>query len=92
MDLRKLSQNNADALRKAIGEKLTCPMCGQKEFVVQGGFIHNDMQTSLESLVMFSSAALNTAAVVCQHCGFVSFHDLRVLARIGQQGGGNASE
>ena len=30
MDIKEFTRKNADALKKTIGEKLTCPMCGHK--------------------------------------------------------------
>lgn len=92
MDLKEFTQENADALRRAIGEKLTCPMCGRKNFVVVGGYIRNDLQTRLDSFVIGSGVAMSMAPVVCQHCGFVSLHDLKVLSRIKPNGGDDASK
>lgn len=92
MDIKELTQENADALRKVIGEKLTCPMCGNKDFIVLGGFVRSDLQTRLDSFVMFSSDVLNIAPVICQRCGFVSFHDMKVLARIKKNGGENGNK
>lgn len=57
MDIKELTQRNADALKKAIGEKLTCPMCHHKDFIVVGGYIRNDIQTQMDGWVMGSAAA-----------------------------------
>lgn len=38
-DIKEFTQKNANALRKVIGDKLTCPMCGHKDFIVLGGGI-----------------------------------------------------
>lgn len=81
MDIKELTQRNADALKKAIGEKLTCPMCHHKDFIVVGGYIRNDIQTQMDGWVMGSAAALNMAVVVCQHCGFVSHHEMGILQK-----------
>ncbi len=82
MDIRELAQKNADTLRQIIGPKLTCPMCGNRDFVVLGGYVRNDVQTELGSFVIGSTDGLNVAPVICQNCGFVSFHDLAVLERV----------
>ena len=82
MDIKEFTQKNANALKKAIGDKLTCPMCGHKDFVVLGGYVREDIQTKMDSWVMGSQTALNMAVVVCQHCGFVSFHEVTVLQKM----------
>lgn len=81
MDIKEFTMKNADALRKTAGKILTCPMCQHHEFVVVGGYVREDIQTQLNSFVMGSPSALSMAVVVCQHCGFVSHHDIRVLQR-----------
>lgn len=80
-DIKEFTQKNANALRKVIGDKLTCPMCGHKDFIVLGGYIREDIQTRFDSWVMGSKTALNMAVVVCQHCGFVSHHETTVLQK-----------
>lgn len=82
MDIKEFTHKNATALKKAIGDKLTCPMCGNKDFVVLGGYVREDIQTKMDSWVMGSQTALNMAVVVCQHCGFVSHHEVSVLQKM----------
>lgn len=81
MDIKEFTRKNADALKKTIGEKLTCPMCGHKDFMVLGGYVREDLQTQMNSFVFGSPVALSMAVVVCQHCGFVSHHDVNVLQK-----------
>jgi transcription elongation factor Elf1 len=81
MDIKEFTRKNADALKKTIGEKLTCPMCGHKDFTVLGGYVREDLQTQMNSFVFGSPVALSMAVVVCQHCGFVSHHDVDVLQK-----------
>ena len=64
MDIKEFTHKNATALKKAIGDKLTCPMCGNKDFVVLGGYVREDIQTKMDSWVMGSQTALNMAVVV----------------------------
>lgn len=86
MDIKEFTMNNVAALKKAAGEKLTCPMCGHHDFLVIGGYVREDIQTQLNSFVMGSPAALNLAVLVCQNCGFVSHHDTNILQRVTKDG------
>lgn len=92
MDIKELTLKNANALRSAIGAKLTCPMCKHNDFVVVGGYVRDDIQTQLNSYVFGSNSALNMAVVVCQHCGFVSHHLIDVLRKVETKGDADGSK
>lgn len=92
MDIKEFTKSNVDALKRTAGEKLTCPMCQHHDFLVIGGYVREDIQTQLNSFVMGSQVALNMAVVVCQNCGFVSYHDINILQKKKQTGGDNAAE
>lgn len=62
MDIKELTLKNANALRSAIGAKLTCPMCKHNDFVVVGGYVRDDIQTQLDSYV-FGSEKVKDASV-----------------------------
>ena len=92
MDIKEFTRKNADALKKTIGEKLTCPMCGHKDFMVLGGYVREDLQTQLNSFVFGSPVALSMAVVVCQHCGFVSHNDVNILQKAIKGGDENGAK
>lgn len=66
-----------DALRDA-GATRGCPRCGNDSFRILAGFLHHGIQTEPGS-VQFGGPGIETWALVCNRCGFVSQHAIDVL-------------
>ena len=66
------------SLVNALHEKLPtleCPMCHKKKFALADGYISNVLQDNLEKIKL-DGTCIPTAAIICEYCGFVSFHAL----------------
>jgi hypothetical protein len=60
------------------GVKTTCPMCGNRNFILADGYFNNIMQTDFQNFVL-GGPSIPTIATACSNCGFISQHALGVL-------------
>jgi hypothetical protein len=70
-------QDVIDVLNQRI-KNLQCPMCQNKGFIIADGYFIHTIQTDLSQLQL-GGTHIPTVAIICKHCGFVSFHALGVL-------------
>ena len=57
---------------------LHCPMCGKNQFTAMEGYFKPILQPDLDNLQL-SGMNMPTVAIVCNNCGFVSYHALGAL-------------
>lgn len=57
---------------------LHCPMCGKNHFTIMEGYFTSVLQSDLNSLQL-TGMNMPTVALVCNNCGFVSYHSLGAL-------------
>ena len=60
------------------GVKLTCPMCGNKQFQLVDGYFNQTIQETIPGEAK-GGATVPSIAIVCVHCGFISQHALGAL-------------
>lgn len=60
------------------GVKATCPMCGNKNFILADGYFNNPLQLDFQSIYI-GGPSIPSIATVCSNCGFISQHSLGVL-------------
>ena len=63
---------------------ITCPMCGNKHFIIADGYFSSIMQDSLDGIVL-GGPSIPSIAIVCNKCGFISSHALGVLGLLPKQ-------
>ena len=63
---------------KQRGVNASCPMCGNKNFIIADGYFNQTMQKDFQNIAL-GGPAIPTIATVCSNCGFVSQHALGVL-------------
>lgn len=84
-----MSESEKIALAKAFQEKLPileCPMCHNKKFKLADGYFANVIQGELKSIKL-DGKYIPSAAVVCDNCGFISFHALGSLGLLDKVNG-----
>jgi hypothetical protein len=60
------------------GVNASCPMCGNKNFIMADGYFNQMMQKDFQNVTL-GGPSIPTIATVCNNCGFVSQHALGVL-------------
>ena len=78
MSIQEETQANIEILKSVVSKGLCCPMCGCNQFVVINGYLRHDIQTERDSFVI-GGQGVNTVALICKKCGFLSQHVLSVL-------------
>lgn len=72
------SVDATEALKKILGAKVKCPMCGNGRFNVLEGYIRNDVQQELAGFVL-GGGSIPAVAIVCTRCGFISQHAVGIV-------------
>lgn len=62
------------------GVKLLCPMCGNNGFIMADGYMTNIIHTKA-SVADRAGQEIRMIPIICNNCGFLSQHVLRVLGR-----------
>jgi predicted RNA-binding Zn-ribbon protein involved in translation (DUF1610 family) len=73
-------QKVVDTLKEK-GVTLTCPMCGNKDFVLIDGYFNNPLQSPFGPYTI-GGPSVPSAALACSNCGFISQHALGMLGLI----------
>lgn len=75
----------SDAQKQEIVSRLTsripnlhCPMCGKNQFTAMEGYFRPILQPDLAN-IQLGGLNMPTVAIVCNNCGFVSYHALGSL-------------
>lgn len=74
-------ENNKEEIVNKIKEKaqnLACPICGNKNMVLGGGFFAHDLQSNLTSRTM-GGQNIPTIPIICSNCGLVREFSMGVL-------------
>lgn len=61
------------------GVKTTCPMCGNKHFVIADGYFTQSLQKNFNNGISLGGPAIPSISVICGNCGFMSQHALGAL-------------
>lgn len=77
-ELTKEQKNQIINALKLKGVKYVCPMCGNQNFILAGGYFGNILQIDLK-IFSLGGSGIPTVPIVCSNCGFVSQHALGVL-------------
>lgn len=80
MDIQEETQKNIEALKNAAGTDIVCPICHKNQFAVINGYLRHDIQTELNSFSI-GGPGIQTVALICKNCGFLSQHVLSVLRK-----------
>jgi predicted nucleic-acid-binding Zn-ribbon protein len=75
-------QPELDRIIKVLEEKgalKPCPRCGNEEFTLLDAFSRQSMQDNLKGPVILGGPTIPCAVVICQNCGFLSYHALGYL-------------
>lgn len=76
-----LADEQKEKIVKVLNERiggLKCPMCHNGPFTIIDGYFNIPLQGSLHSYTM-GGATVPMVAIVCNNCGYVSFHALGAL-------------
>lgn len=76
-----LTKENKQIIAKKLIEKIgifKCPICNNATFTIANGFICNNLQENLRSF-QIGGEYLPSIALVCNKCGFTSFHNINIL-------------
>lgn len=76
-----LTKENKQKIAKKLVEKIgmfKCPICQNDTFSIADGFVANSLQQNLKSL-QIGGVYLPSIALVCNKCGFTSFHNTNIL-------------
>lgn len=74
----QLKQRIIDALKLKL-KALDCPMCHSHKFTIMDGLVVPMLQADMKSIKINNGMAMPLVALVCNHCGFVSYHNLLAL-------------
>lgn len=75
-------QPELDRIIKVLEEKgalKPCPRCGNDEFTLLDAFLKQNLQDKLKGPLVLGGPTVPCAVVICQNCGFLSFHALGYL-------------
>jgi predicted nucleic-acid-binding Zn-ribbon protein len=62
------------------GANLPCPRCGKNRFSPLNGYFSLPVAANPE-MTQISGFSISIVAMVCENCGYLSFHDLKRLNR-----------
>lgn len=71
-------QNIIRELRER-GAKLPCPRCGHDKFVISDGYFFQSIQKGVRAAMVVGGSVIPQIAIICQNCGFMSFHALGIV-------------
>jgi predicted nucleic-acid-binding Zn-ribbon protein len=77
-----VSQSELDRIIEILKNKgaiKPCPRCGNEEFTLLDAFSKQNMQDSPKGPVILGGQTIPCAVVICQNCGFLSYHALGYL-------------
>lgn len=78
MDIQEETQKNIEALKKAIGNQIICPICQNTQFAILNGYFRHDIQTDLDNLTL-GGPGIEMVVLIYKKCGFVSQYVLVLL-------------
>ena len=69
----------------ARAPQLECPMCHEKSFTIVDGYVLFSLQEKTNRMTLGPSTFLPSVSIVCNKCGFISFHALGALELLPQE-------
>jgi len=61
------------------GARLPCPRCGNNNFSLIDGYFNHSFQPQISNNVIIGGPSIPSVAVVCNRCGFLSYHAVGAL-------------
>jgi ribosomal protein L37E len=71
------------------GARLPCPRCGNNNFSLIDGYFNHSFQSQITSNVIIGGPSVPSVAVVCNRCGFLSYHAVGALGILPDQSQNN---
>ncbi|MBQ6605119.1 MAG: hypothetical protein IIX17_05915 [Tidjanibacter sp.] len=70
-------ENIVNKLNERI-KSIHCPMCHNSHFIIADGYFNHMLQVDL-SQIQIGGPNIPSVAIICNHCGYISFHALGAL-------------
>jgi hypothetical protein len=77
-----MNQDERNRIIQSLKEKgvvLGCPRCSNTDFFLADGYFNHFFQEQLSPGTVLDGTAIPTVAVICNRCGFMSYHAAGVL-------------
>ena len=83
---QSISKEMKSKISNALFEKnavKACPRCNNATFSLADGYVMQQLQGTLDGFTI-GGRAIPCVAVICEHCGYVSFHAIGPLGLMGE--------